>query len=360
MTVDTPGVFSGALSTRIADLRESSAYRAYEDARAHVLRMKDAEARDGVYAPSAYWTEELDNFGYMFDASPLVIDRLRHHCFHITGIRVYEYRSNREEQARRMEEKLQTLHALGHPELHVPEARELGGFGFEIDGELHNIDSLKFYEALIAMQEGGVLAPFREPGGERRLVVEIGGGWGGFGYQFKTLCPGVTYALVDFPELFLFSATYLKAKFPDAKMLFWHADDAPSHEALLDADFVFIPHTGLGALSLPRLDMTINMVSYQEMTTEQVDAYARFARDQGAPYIYSLNRERSTYNRELSSVSEVLSRHYWTHEIPVLPVSYTQMLDARTKLRARARRTKLPLRKGMPYRHLIGWKKLEL
>jgi hypothetical protein len=349
--------FSDALSARIRASRASRAYRAYEEARTHVLRMKDAAARGGVFAPSAYWTEELENFGYMFDASPLVIERLRHHCFHLTGIRVYEYRSHRDREARQLEEKLRALQALGYPELMVPEPRDLGGFGFEIDNELFNIDTLKFFEALIAMQEGGVLAPLRKPAEERRVVLEIGAGWGGFGYQFKRLCPGVTYAIIDFPELFLFSATYLGAMFPEARLAFWHSNESSSNDEVLAADFLFIPHTALEELTLPRLDLTINMVSFQEMTSEQVDSYVRFAREQGAPYLYSLNRERSTYNRELTSVSEIIGNHYWTHEIPVLPVSYTQMLDKRAKLSSRTRRSKLPPRKGMPYRHLIGWRK---
>ena len=36
-------------------------------------------------APSSYWQEELANFEYMLDASPLIIEKLRHHTHHITG-----------------------------------------------------------------------------------------------------------------------------------------------------------------------------------------------------------------------------------------------------------------------------------
>ena len=36
----------------------------------------------------------------------------------------------------------------------------LGGFGHEIGGELFNVDTLKFFEVLIAMERGAVLAEF--------------------------------------------------------------------------------------------------------------------------------------------------------------------------------------------------------
>ena len=73
---------------------------------------------------------------------------------------------------------------------------------------------------LIALEKGAVLQEFRG-NAERRLVWEIGAGWGGFPYQFKSLCPNVTYVISDFPELFLFSATYLMTAFPGAKVAFW-------------------------------------------------------------------------------------------------------------------------------------------
>ena len=43
---------------------------------------------------SDYWAEEVDGFSYMFEAPPSVINRLRHHCYHITGELPYKYRSH--------------------------------------------------------------------------------------------------------------------------------------------------------------------------------------------------------------------------------------------------------------------------
>ena len=188
-----------AFDERLASLRESVAYRNYSFVRDRVIDMRAAAEQVPGYQPSAYWEEELANFDYMLDASPLIIDKLRHHSFHITGLRVYDYRSNRDRWRERFIEKRRALLKHGQRELLVPEWRPLGGFGFEIEGELYNIDTLKFFEVLTALDRGSVLDEFRN-NAERRMVWEIGAGWGGFPYQFKSLCPNVTYVITDFPE----------------------------------------------------------------------------------------------------------------------------------------------------------------
>jgi hypothetical protein len=259
---------------------------------------------------------------------------------------VYDYRTDRGKAESRFVEKLQALIALGHRDLLVPESRMLGGFGFEVDGELYNIDTLKFFEVLIALEKGAVLQEFRN-NRERRLVWEIGAGWGGFPYQFKTVCPNVTYVISDFPELFLFSATYLMTAFPDARVGFWGERPAGQLLASWDEyDFIFVPNTALAQMTPPRLDLTINMVSFQEMTGEQVAAYVGRAFALECPFLYSLNRDKSAYNREIESVSEILARFYWPREIDVLPVPYQKMLGDK--------------RSTVDYKHVIGWRRVKV
>jgi hypothetical protein len=282
----------------------------------------------------------------MLDASPLVIEKLRHHTYHVTGLRVYDYRTHRDKAREQFAQKLQALRALGPADLLVPEWRELGGFGFEIDGQLYNIDTLKFFEVLLALDKGAVLAEFRG-NADRRLVWEIGAGWGGFPYQFKTLCPNVTYLITDLPELFLFSATYLMTAFPHAKVAFWGEQPAETLFATWrDYDFIFTPNTALAELRPERMDLAINMVSFQEMTDEQVAGYVARAHALECPFLYSLNRDKGSYNRELESVGAILSRFYWPREIPMLPVAYTKMLgEAPSK---------------NDYTHLLGWRRVKV
>ncbi len=357
MTVGTHRSPGEELQARIAEGRGSETYRAYERVRDWVLELGSSGFGEGAERPSDYWTEELETLDYMLDASPLVIEKLRHHTAAVTGIRPYDYRRGKDGGP--LAQKLSALAEIGGRELLVPEPRVLGGFGFEIEGALYNIDTLKYYEAMIALERGSVLGGFREPT-RRRVVVEIGPGWGGFPYQFKSLFPDVTYVLVDLPELFLFSATYLQTLFPEARMIFLDEGRSLSGEEWLDYDFVFVPNTNADRLTPPHLDLTVNMVSFQEMTAEQVERYVQAAFDLGSPYLYSLNRERSYYNDELESVTEILARYYWTRVVPVLPVPYTKMLkqtgnSPQKRLRQQPSESQP---KMLDYKHVIGTRRV--
>ena len=336
---------ASAFEQQLETLRRSPAYEHYQVVRRRVLEMRSLEARLPHYRPSAYWEEELQNFDYMLDASPLVIQKLRQHSMHITGIRAYEYRSNRDRFRQLFIEKFRELQRMAPPGLLVAESPALGGYGFAIDGALYNIDTLKFWEVLIALERGAILDEFRHAG-ERRLVWEIGAGWGGFPYQFKTLCPNVTYVITDFPELFLYSATYLLTLFPGARAAFW--GEAPTSDLLArwqEYDFIFLPNTALTELTPPRVDLTVNMVSFQEMTHQQVDMYVKHAHEANSRFLYSLNKEHSTYNRELESVTAIIDRYYWPRQVEVLRIPYQKMLDAKPS--------------ANDYKHIIGWRRVK-
>src|SRR5262245_16659956 len=122
-------------------------YRRYLEVRDKVVRIKEREAalRNGSAAPSRYWAEELEQFDYMLDASPRIIKKLRQHTVHITGLRTYDYRSGQAAAHRQLEKRLRDLQGLAGKQCLVPEARAMGGFGFEIDGDLFNVDTLKFF-----------------------------------------------------------------------------------------------------------------------------------------------------------------------------------------------------------------------
>jgi glycosyltransferase involved in cell wall biosynthesis len=314
---------------------------AYERARDAVRKMTGA-AVDGAAQPSAYWREELETIDYMIEASPLIIQKLRHHAFHITGIRPYDYRSKGDNRREYFEARLNALRERVGDGLLVPESPALGGFGFEIDGRLFNVDTLKFYEVLIGMERGGVLDALRAR--EHPVVCEIGAGWGGFAYQFKTLFPNSTYVIVDFPELFLFSATYLGTVFPDAHLAFVGTGESVD----ASADFVFVPQTLARRDTIGAPDLLLNMVSFQEMTDAQVRRYADLAADADCPLVYSFNRERSAYNTELVSVSNGLAERYQLTEVPVLDTDYTNAMKRLPKA------GKVLERSEFNYRHLVG------
>jgi len=331
---------------------DQAAYAAYRRVREEVLRMKgarDVEGREA--APSRYWADELEHIDYLIDASPLVIRKLRHHACHVTGVRPYDYRGAGEQRTY-FERRLRALAALaGGTGLLLGDHDALGGFGFEIDGRRHNVDTLKFFEVLTGMHRAGLLEPFRTAD-RRRMVVEIGAGWGGFAYQFKTLFPRTTYVIVDFPELFLFSATYLMSVFPGADVRFWR-EGGRAFDRWQDADVIFVPSQHAEGLREAQPDLLVNLVSFQEMTATQVETYAELAAAAGCPALYSLNRDRSPHNDEIDSVSAIVSRHYDLREIPLLGSGYLKATKKDSAVGVdEARRA--GRRDEAGYRHLAG------
>lgn len=312
------------LAQALEAARSSRAYANYVEVREFVLDVLDRHPGSGE-AASEYWREELAGFDHLFDASPLVVTKLREHCYHLTGLRSYDYRRHHRHKAPAFAAKLASLREIDRADLFVPESPLLGGFGHEIDGALVNIDTLKFYECLIALDRAGVLGPLREGQGRGKILVEIGAGWGGFAYSVRTLCPGIRYVVVDLPQTLLFSGTYLKTVFPSSSVYLARepVDIAKVEET--GHDFLLIPHLFFAESRLPPPDVTVNIASFQEMTTEQVRAYAVKAHGLGGPVLYSLNRECSPHNTDLTAVSEAISGPYVIEQIPMLEASYTTL-----------------------------------
>jgi putative sugar O-methyltransferase len=325
----------------IEEARHTGIFRHYEQVRDTVLRMMDDASE---YGPSAYWKEELAGFDYMFDAGPLLIAKLREHTYHLTGLKPYEYREHHADQASRFASKLRRLQEVDSSNLFVPEAPQLGGFGHRIGGRLVNLDTLRFYECLIALDRAGVVSQMRGQG--RHCILEIGAGWGGFAYQLKTLFPNTTYIIVDLPPTLLFSATYVKATFPGARMKF--CGERPE-EQLFDeldrTDFIFLPAHAFARARIPPVDVAVNLASFQEMTTEQVTGYVQKLADSGCRQLYSLNRDRSRHNQELSTVTEIMETRYRVERLEVLDVPYTNLVRKPGKAEVLS---------ATDYRHQIG------
>ena len=329
------------LRDSIEKARNSPAFRHYEQVRELVLRMMD-EA--GGYEPSAYWQQEVEGFDYLFDASPLVVAKLREHEYHLTGLRSYEYRHHHADYARRFASKLRRLKEADASNLFLPESEALGGFGHRIDGQLVNLDTLKFYECRIALDRAGVIDQLRAPG--RHRVIEIGAGWGGFAHHLKTLIPNLTYTIVDLPQTLLFSATYLKTTFPGARIRIYGEGSAASlFDDFDQTDFLFLPAHAFVGLPVPPARLAVNVASFQEMTTGHVTGYVNKLADSGCLQIYSLNRDRSRYNGELSTVTELLESRYRVERLEVLDVPYTALVSKPGKALDPS---------AADYRHLIG------
>lgn len=305
----------------VREAEESRAYRGYKETLHDILAMIDSSP--GHEEASPYWSEELAGLQYMFDAGPLIVAGLREHCHHLTGIRAYEYRNHHARLRAGFANKLARLRELDDSDLFVPESHALGGFGFDVDGDLVNLDTLKYYESILALGVAGEL-PNRNAD---HTVLEIGGGWGGLAYQYRTLFPGARYVIIDLPQVLLFAGTYLRATFPGAKFVAGIENVLSAEEY----DFALLPHFAVEELAkMPRFDLAMNTVSFQEMTSAQVRAYVHSLASNGCPVLYSHNRRVSPNNREVGSVAEIIGERYRVEEIELLDRDYTDLSGGRS------------------------------
>lgn len=352
---------NASLSKLLNESKQTKAYENYIFVRNWVLKILEEEKND---LPSDYWAEELNGFDYMLDASPLIINKMREHCYHLTGLKSYEYRKHHAHESKALKKKLEDLRRLDKNNLLVSESPMLGGFGHIFDGQLFNIDTLKFYECFIALQQSNVLTKFQNSKEhEKKVVLEIGAGWGGFAYQFKTLFPNTCYIIVDLPQTLLFSAVYLQTLFPKSSFLF---TDSKNISVVLNDytknDFIFIPHYLLKDISFRQIDLAVNIASFQEMKTDQVRAYIDYLARVKCSSLYSLNRDRSPHNNQLTFVSKIMEEFYNIKEQVVLDVSYIDFspyLDnksAKLNYLIKTIAKSLGVKKGeyKNYRHLIG------
>ncbi|MBK65676.1 MAG: hypothetical protein CL769_01785 [Chloroflexi bacterium] len=268
---------------------------------------------------SDYWAEEVDGFSYMLEAPPSIINSLRHHCYHITGELPYQYRSHHTYNSYKYKSKLELLNSLTTADLIVPEPKNLGGFGYEFDGKLFNKDTLKYYECAIALEKSGILDYLKNLNDP--VVCEIGAGWGGFTYYLSKLVDNLKFIIVDLPETLMFSYIYLSDLFPGKNVRLFNYETS----SLNDCDFLLIPNTEFNNYK-ESFDATINICSFQEMSSGQVKSYIEKVYNQKSNYIYSLNRNLNKNNNLLTdSVSNTISSFYKINELNLLNIPYTDV-----------------------------------
>ncbi len=270
----------------------------------------------------------------LWDASPDTIAGLRRWAEPFGGASAADYDAPESRIEKAIRRDLKRLFVQVGRDLFVEEPSILGGFGCRTSAGRCNADTLRFFSALVALQDGAVLPAFQQP--SRRIVWEIGGGWGGFAYQFKTICPNVTYLITGRPDTFLVSAVYLMTAFPGARCRFFgeSSTDALWNE-WENVDFVFAPEEALDALRPPRLDLTLDVMTLRQVTPERVEQHVRHAFETGCRYLYSLH-QGDWADGEPPALWRAFERLYWLHPVP-----------SRVELR----------KTGAEYSHLVGWRR---
>ena len=290
------------------------AVEVYSHVRAAVARMQGAATP--IERTSAE-REQLSRLAPLWNADESTLAALRSWGGVLSGTRAEDYESPSPALVLRLKQGYRVLRQQAGDALFVEESPLLGGFGYRRNGQLLNEDTLTYFNALVALEDAAVLQAFRGSAATgRRLVWEIGGGWGGFAYQFTRVCHDVTYVITAPPELFLVSAVYLSTVVAGANCRFF---DPSAPERLWrewqEADFVFVPDTSLGCFSPPKVDLVIDIATLVSMAAERVRQHARLASGLGCRYLFSTMPIDAPADAA-ARVCRELAPWYWLHPVP--------------------------------------------
>jgi putative sugar O-methyltransferase len=134
-----------------------------------------------------------------------------------------------------------------------------------IDGQMikSGSDYLHYYASSI-----GRLTNF----GKKRVVVEIGGGYGGMAYYLLRDQSNLTYVDFDLPENMALTAYYLLNAFPEKKaVLYGEAELTP--DCIAKNDLVIMPNFELEKMGSNSVDLVFNSYSLAEMSPETIAQY---------------------------------------------------------------------------------------
>jgi putative sugar O-methyltransferase len=105
-----------------------------------------------------------------------------------------------------------------------------------------------------------------------KVIVELGGGYGGLGYFLNKNIPDVTYVDFDLPENMALTAYYLMSCFPNKKVLLYGEDEL-NEVTLKKYDIIILPNFEIGKFPTAKADLVFNSYSLSEMSAETINAY---------------------------------------------------------------------------------------
>lgn len=336
-------------AAEVAALRARSASAAFEHyihVRDRVRRQLETMPSNGDVTPSE--RRVLGALAPLWDAGPETIAVLRQHGAAVSGIRAADYAEDVARSVKfRFERDMRRLLRRGAGALWVDEPPALGGFGFTTHGRRFNEDTLRSYRVISLLEDAALLGEFRGPA-PRRTVWEIGGGWGGFAYHFKSICPNVTYLVTGRPELFLLSAVYLMTLFPASRFRFYDPADPDAFWQGWDGiDFAFAPEAVVARMQPPSLALTVDLMALERMNGARICLHVQRAYDLGSRYFASICPSERLDTDIAAAVQPALDRFYWLH-----PVCAPESLAKRLSLS--------PGEGSVEQTYFLGWRRLQV
>ncbi|MHA4868448.1 putative sugar O-methyltransferase [Duganella sp. PWIR1] len=173
--------------------------------------------------------------------------------------------------------KTEPLSALKTPVVGNP-------YGFYVDGEFYRagVDYQHYYASIIHRLTRSK---------QRRVVLELGGGFGGLGDFLVRDHADLTYIDVDLPENMALTAFYLLSAHPDKKIALFGEVDLKTVD-VRDYDALVLPNFAIADLKDNSVDLSFNSYSLAEMSLSNVANYIAQFNRVTTKFIYHINHTR--------------------------------------------------------------------
>lgn len=262
-------------------------------------------------SPSRYWSDFCSFFDYMLELPEEYFAKIRHHTYHLTSDNYQTYYFGNPDTFRRslnleaITRDLPSQYIINEPE---------GGIGHRYDeGRFISIDVARFQRVVSSLYRHHIFSELPSARDEQTYVLEIGGGYGGLAHHLSRIIGRVTYLIIDLPETFIYSASYLSMLNPQKRIYLYDRESFPHllrSGELGQYDFVLLPNYKMQDLRNLRFDLAVNVASLQEMRNAQAEEYLEFIRQTCRGVFYSWNDDCQTGNEELSNLSELLRQRF--------------------------------------------------
>ncbi|TNI13009.1 putative sugar O-methyltransferase [Aeromonas veronii] len=156
-------------------------------------------------------------------------------------------------------------------------------YGIYLDGNIvHANNMLNNYRAVTTIN---LLSDLNRP-----IVMEVGGGYGGYAESLFSCGFQGTYINFDLPENLIVSSYYLMMCFPDKKILTYQDNiETLSRAELEKYDIILLPHYLIEKIEELSIDFAINTISFSEMDFRNISHYLEIFSKVSRHYIYHEN-----------------------------------------------------------------------
>ena len=158
-------------------------------------------------------------------------------------------------------------------ELYLSKLREK-----DVHGVINNANVKPDWDELLSLES--VISIINEDPSlltETRVIVDLGAGWGRFGYVMVRVNPKLTYVACDIPESLIVAQHHLPRRLPDVACRPYSQNRSVerfTRELLQSSPGIWFCGTqDLARFDDASVDLFTNMFSFQEMTLQQVTEY---------------------------------------------------------------------------------------